>query len=176
MNFDDFFNSYVQNGMLPDVSREIAAARSGEDGANFLCALGLLTYTEAMGRHVPGVKRGSRNAFETFFGRLGPRYAALISAGDDPYDYYRNGMVHSYLTKGPGVVAMLDPNGLAPCGAFKDQHGYHLVIEWYFRDFVVAWARLYKERMGYRHHLIHIWAPDLFPYAGGNLTTNPDLS
>ena len=52
--------------MLPDVSREIVAAQSGENAGNFLCALGLLTYTEVMGRFVPGVKRGSRNAFETF--------------------------------------------------------------------------------------------------------------
>lgn len=162
--------------MLPDVSREIVAAQSGENAGNFLCALGLLTYTEVMGRFVPGVKRGSRNAFETFFRRLGPCYGAMIDAGDDPYDFYRNGMVHTYLTKGAGIVAMTDPRKLAPCGAFKDEHGHHLIIERYFQDFVVASARLFKERLGYRHHLIHIWAAQLFPYANGVKGVNEDLA
>ncbi len=65
------FNSYVYNGMLPDLGREISMAERGEGGGNFLCALGLLTYTEVMGGWVPGVKRGSRNRFEAFFRRLG---------------------------------------------------------------------------------------------------------
>ena len=176
VDFEYFFDSYVQHGMLPDIGRELGAAGSGEDAANFLCALGLLTYTEVMGRYVPGAKRGSRNAFDAFFRRLGPCYAAMLDAGDDPYDFFRNGMVHTYVSKGAGIVAMLDPNKLAPCGAFKDANGHHLVIEHYFRDFVIASARLYKERVGHRHPLIHIWAPDQFPYAEGSKLTNPDLA
>jgi hypothetical protein len=177
VDFATFFDSYVQRGMLPDISREIASAQQGEDAANLLCALGLLTYTEVMGYHVPGVKRGGRAAFDAFFRRLGSEYASMLDHGENPYDFFRSGMVHAYVPKKPGMVAMLDSKRIAHCGAFKDPNGdYHLVIERYFRDFVVASARLYKERVGSRHPLIHLWAPDLFPYSGGASTVNPDLS
>jgi hypothetical protein len=177
-DFEYFFNSYVQDMMLPDVSREIAAAQRDENAGNFLSALGLLCYTEVMGRWVPNVQRGSRNAFDTFFKRLGPCYEQFIASGENPYDFYRNGMAHTYITKGSAVISMLEgQQHPAPCGVFKDTYGYyHLVVQRYFRDFVVACARLYKERLGHRHHLIHIWAPDLFPYAGGLKTTNADLA
>lgn len=71
-------------------------------------------------------------------------------------------MVHTYLTKARGVVAMLE-GGLVPCGAFRDEDGYHLVIQRYFYDFVLACARLHEERLGFRHPSIHTWAPHLFP-------------
>ncbi len=84
-------------------------------------------------------------------------------------------MVHTYLTRARGMIAMFEGDPV-PCGAFRDENGYHLVIQRYFRDFVVACARLHKERLGYRHSLIHMWAPDLFPYASGGPRTNPDLA
>jgi hypothetical protein len=175
--FYDFFDGYVQHGMLPDVGREIGAAEAGQEAANFLCALGLLTYTEAMGRYVPGTRKGSRSAFEACFRRLGPSYAAMLDAGDDPYDNFRNGMVHGYGFKKPGIVTMLDPSNSAPSGAFKDANGtYHLIVQRYFRDFVVASARLYKELTGYRHPNVHVWAADLFPYASGRSDVNSDLA
>ena len=177
MPFSDFFDSYVNNFMLRDVSREIEAARRGEGGGNFLAALGLLTYTEVMGHWVPGVHKGSRNAFEAFFDRLGPCYAKFRASREDPYDFYRNGMVHNYLLKGRGEIAMFDPHGHAPCGVFKDSEGwYGFIVERYFQDFVVACARLYKQREGHRHSLIHMWAPRLFPYAVGGRAVNPDLA
>jgi hypothetical protein len=176
-DFEVFFDSYVHNFMLRDVSREIAAAQRGEDAANFLCALGLLCYTEVMGRWVPGASRGSRNAFEAFFKRLGPSYEQFICSGEDPYDFYRNGMVHTYLAKGRCEVAMLDnPASPVPTGVVVSGGQYAFVVERYFRDFVVASARLYKERLGHRHSLIHIWAPDLFPYASGRRSLNHDLA
>jgi hypothetical protein len=175
--FEIFFHDYVQNMMLPDVSREIAAAQRGDNAGNFLCTLGLLCYTEVMGRWVPGVNRGSRNAFEAFFSRLGPCYAQFLSSGEDPYDFYRNGMVHEYLAKGPATVAMLDnAKNRAPCGVLKHDDHYHVVVERYFQDFVVGCARLYKERVGHRAPLIHIWAPHLFPYANGPKSLNADLA
>jgi hypothetical protein len=174
-DFEIFFDSYVQNMMLPDVSREIAAASRGEPAGNFLTALGLLCYTEVLGSWTPGVKRGSRNAFEAFFKRLGPCYDAFLVSGEDPYDFYRCGMAHEYLAKGTAVVSMMDTRHLAPCGVFVDNGVYHLVVERYFQDFVIACARLFKERVGHRHNLIHIWAPHLFPYAIGPHGVNDDL-
>jgi hypothetical protein len=176
MTFEVFFDSYVHNFMLRDVGREIAAAHRDEDAANFLCALGLLCYTEALGRWVPGVKRGSRNAFEAFFGRLGPSYEKFITAGEDPYDFYRNGMVHAYLAKGRAQIAMLEnPARPVACGVLVDNGYYTFVVERYFQDFVVASARLHIELVGHRHPLVHMHAPHLFPYALGRGGVNEDL-
>jgi hypothetical protein len=52
--FEYFFNSYVQNMMLADVSREIAAAQRDENAGNFLSALGLLCYTSRRLRQPDG--------------------------------------------------------------------------------------------------------------------------
>jgi hypothetical protein len=176
--FGVFFQNYVYGMMLPDVSREIAAARRDENAANLLCALGLLCYTEILGRWVPGVKRGSRNAFETFFRRLGSSYADSLNSGEDPYRLYRNGLVHTFVPEASVVVAMLDSSDEpAPCGVVRDKDGfYHFVIERYFQDFVVAAARLHKEVVGSRHPLVHIYAPHLFPYAQGHPDVNPELA
>lgn len=175
MDFEHFFDHYVVDLMLPDVSREIANASRGENAGNFLCALGLLTYTEVMGGHVHGVGTGSRKRFETFFSRLGPCYKAFLDSGEDPYKFYRCGMVHEYVAKGPCTVAMFDPDRIADCGVGAIGDHYHFVVERYFQDFVLACARLYKERMGHRHSRIHVWAPHLFPYAQGQRGVNEDL-
>lgn len=176
MEFEVFFDSYVHNFMLRDISREIAAAHRGEDAANFLCALGLLCYTEALGMWVPGRKRGSRNAFEAFFKRLGPCYEQFLADGHNAYDLYRNGMVHEYLVKGRGEIAISEnPATPVGCGVVATNGYFGFIIERYFHDFVVACARLYKELVGHRHALIHIWAPHLFPYATGPPGLNEDL-
>ena len=161
--FEVFFDQYVHTFMCRDVSREIAAAERdpAEGGGNFVAALALLTYTEVLGEHVPDVKRGSRNRFEAFFRRLGPTYEAFVES-DDPYENLRNGMVHGYLPKEACVIAMLD-RGNAPSGVFRDGDHLVFVVQRYFRDFVVAASRLHTELCGSRHHLIHVWAPDLLP-------------
>ena len=135
VDFQEFFENYVANMMLADVSREIAAATRGENAGNLLSALGLLSYTEVMGRFVPGVERGSRNAFTAFFRRLGPTCATFLDTpGEDPYDTYRNGIVHTYLAKRPAVIAMLDGDPPAPCGVFRSSEDgrYVFVVQRYF--------------------------------------------
>jgi hypothetical protein len=195
--FEDWFNYYVFGFMLRDVSREIAAAQQNEDAANFLCAIGLLAYTEALGGHVPGVKRGSRNRFEAFFRRLGAEYEAFLEA-HPAYDLFRNGLLHEYRVKKPATIVMLDRQGVATCGvmyetldelrqrdeeafansaeddrdwlelsravnAQRTEGQYYLVVQRYFRDFVVAADLLHRQVAGHRHPLIHIYAPDLLP-------------
>jgi hypothetical protein len=137
----------------------------------------LLCYTEALGKWLPGApRRRSRETFEAFFKRLGPCYEAFIASGENPYDFYRNGMVHEYLAKGTCEIAMLDdPTSPAACGVLVEDGVYAFVVERYYQDFVVAAARLYKELVGRRHPLIHIRAPHLFPYAMGRKGINEDL-
>ncbi len=57
-----------------------------------------------MGHYIPGVQRGSKNAFTAFVRRLGPTYAAFLDIPEDPYDIYRNGIVHTYLAKRPAEI------------------------------------------------------------------------
>ena len=126
----DFFDRYVFGFMCLDIKREIAVAKSGVvvhhgdgsycGGGNFLCALGLLCYTEFMG----GIKLGSfsspsRQLFEAFFHAMGPDYKALdAQLSEQPsirnptkklsaYEVYRCGMVHEYFIKQNGVIFML---------------------------------------------------------------------
>ena len=161
MTFEEFFDAYVVNFMLRDVSRELAMASRGEDAGNFLAALGLLTYTEVMGSFVPGVGTGKRQRFDAFFGRLGPCYAAQLPS--NPYRVYRCGMVHSYLVEGRCEISMFDA-GTARCGLFKGEDGWHhLIVDRYFEDFVVACDRLHRELAGHRHPLIHTYAPNRLP-------------
>lgn len=161
--FEAFFHRYVYELMCPDISREVAAAHHGENASNFLCAIGLLTYTEVMGHFVPGPKRGSRNRFEAFFRRLGPCYAAFLDAGNNAYDLYRNGLVHQYLIKAPAAQIAMTAAGDETCGVGETNGVYYLVVERYFEDFVVACARLHEEVVGHRHSLIHIYAPHRLP-------------
>lgn len=165
MEFEFFFDSYVHGFMLHDVGREIAAVHRGENGSNFLCALGLLCYTEALGKWVPGVDPSKSGAsFAAFFKRLGDSYADYLASGEKPYDFYRNGMVHEYLAKGRCEIAMIDdPQKPAECGVFNDGNHYVFVVERYFQDFAVACARLYIELVGHRPHLSTCTRRTCFP-------------
>ncbi len=77
----DGFFFYVEKFMLADVRREIIQARNGEPAGNFLAALGLLCYTEALGKWMPDAEAGnraSRHNWELFFRELGSGYAELL--------------------------------------------------------------------------------------------------
>lgn len=128
-----FFDDYVFGFMAADVRREISHARAGEPAGNFLCALGLLCYTEILG----GVRRGTlapgngRQNFECFFRELGPAYEQLLDTGADVYTWFRCGMAHEYLIKGSSTVTML--KGVEPAGVAigPDGHRYFCVERYY---------------------------------------------
>src|SRR5437867_4462941 len=46
----DFFREYVYGFMRSDIQKQLDLAQSGKGGANVLAALGLIVYTEALGR------------------------------------------------------------------------------------------------------------------------------
>jgi hypothetical protein len=139
-----FFDDYVRL-VLVDVEREIMSARRGNPAANFLCALGLLAYTEVLG----GVKRGTmarnqgRKNFDSFFVDLGPEYRRIertlsAAGGEGVYGFFRCGLAHQGFFKPPGqTVAMLD--GGVGCGIINAGSGhYTFVVERYYNDFKIA--------------------------------------
>ena len=85
---NDFFEKFVYGFILADIEREIAFAKSGLEiqgynrsysgGSNYLCALGLLCYTEFMGAiYLGAFKKPSRTLFDAFFHLMGPGYKAF---------------------------------------------------------------------------------------------------
>jgi hypothetical protein len=149
--------------MLRDVMREITRARANEPAGNFLAALGLLCYTEAIGEYVPDVGTGSRQRFDAFFVGMGPAYAAYASAAN-PYKTFRCGMAHAYLVSGKCQISMLD--GVAPpqpCGVGLDTATGWLWfnVETYYKDFVRAADALYRHHAGHRHPNAHNWGVQL---------------
>jgi hypothetical protein len=158
---DEFFDQYVFTFIAGDVQREIDLARSGGPAANFVCALGLLCYTEVLG----GVKRGTlgrgqaKKNFDSFFASMGTPYAALLSKVDI-YGVFRCGMAHEYFVKGEATVAML--KGVEPAGIAQDTATgrYYFVVERYFEDFIAAARAL-------RAHLLAQPQPSLPPELAG---------
>lgn len=126
---DEFFEQYVDGFILADIEREIAFAESGlqvegnkrtySGGGNYLCALGLLCYTEFMGAIYLGTfNKSPHQLFNAFFYLMGPNYKAFDEQlGKQPsmrnrknklsvYEVFRCGMAHEYFIKRSGVIFM----------------------------------------------------------------------
>jgi len=98
--------------MCTDIEREIEWARQRKPAGNALCALGLLSYTEAMGYVLPSSRRphgGSRLHFDAFFRELGPGYVKLLDdKAINVYEVFRCGLSHEYFVKQTCTIAMLN--------------------------------------------------------------------
>ena len=169
----EFFETYIFGYMCADIERELNLARIGESAGNFLCALGLLSYTEFMGGlYLRGFRdREAGKRFRAFFDYLGPDYAQF-QIECDVYDVFRCGLVHEYFVKHACTIFMLNgpdpltipgtPPGtpVAPSllvldetieqpvkagiGRTSDER-YFFIVEKYYQDFRSACERLYKE-------------------------------
>jgi hypothetical protein len=179
-----FFDDYVFGFIFSDINREIALAKSGTEipgetrsykgGGNFLCALGLLCYTEFMG----GIYKGSfskskgtdKSRFDALFNLMGPYYQEF-NRQVNVYKVFRCGMAHEYFVKRSCVICMLsDPTvsidfitnkaslHTAPSAytgpvqygiGFLDdeQYKYFFVVEQYFKDFANACRTVYDQLM-----------------------------
>lgn len=151
----------ARNFIYSDIQREIslveATAKDEEKlrelkiipgGGNFLAALGLLCYTEFVGKlkynHL--IKRGKRKGesiasanFNSFFDDLGDDYKKYRLSFTNPnyvYDRFRCGLAHEYFVKEFCQIAMFGnaPTGL---GSLKDGSLY-FVVKKYFDDFIKA--------------------------------------
>lgn len=158
--------------MAEDLTRSIQAA-----DANFLVALGLFCYTEALGLQLlqfrakdPNAKYSPRNCFNTF-ARDYLGYGEVLNNYKDIYGIFRNGLCHEYFIKvekgGQGGVFHYysdeDKESLLNQGvditkgiAFSpDGKSRVFVIEPYLQDFVSALEKLGKEMA------LEDWNPDI---------------
>lgn len=135
-----FFDEYVFGFMRSAID---AAIRGN---ANFLAALGLVSYTEVMGGLVTGnlAKRGeSERNFRAFLPYLGEDYESFKTKGVDIYDTVRCGLVHQYFIKGDATVWM---PASAPCGIVASSQGpTHFIVNVYRDHFFAAAARYRNE-------------------------------
>lgn len=125
-----------------DIEREINLAKQNKDAGNFLCALGLVSYTEFAG----GVARNtfargqSRRNFEHFFNLLGSDYRSF-GQQHDVYEIFRCGLVHEYYAKHNCTIYM--KKGSETIGIGQEDNGsYYFSVETYFEDFKRAFNTL----------------------------------
>lgn len=118
---DLFFTKYVA-WMRRDIEREIEWERQNKDAGNLLCALGLLVYTEVLGRvrrwsddperfYLNGRERPEQNfvaAFDRFdggnYGVWRQEWEARHNGETTIYEVVRSGMVHEYRPKAPSWI------------------------------------------------------------------------
>lgn len=142
MNKADFLQA--KGFIYADIQREINLAKSRKNASNFLCAVGLLCYTEFAG----GLKRGrfargeAAANFNEFFDTLGYRYRNF-RASCDVYDIFRCGLAHEYYVKRDCTIAMLHASKRIGIGK-KRSGEYYFIVEKYFQDFKRAFDKLGK--------------------------------
>jgi hypothetical protein len=152
----EFFREYVYGFMQSDIQKQLDLARKGVGGANVLAALGLLVYTEALGRIriknglAPRIDGGpSAKQFNACFDLMGagyPKWRKSFRArtGQPVYTAFRNGMAHEYFPKVPVEVVMFGRPGrpLPPVAIVTRASGYVFVVEAYLAHFVRAAGRV----------------------------------
>jgi hypothetical protein len=127
------------------MAHDIQAAIDGK--ANFLAALGLLTYTEILGGIILGkLDARPKEKFNAFVPYLGRAYQAAdqraIDAGQKGLWSFRNVMVHSYGLKVEGSIRM-QCSGEGHAGLeYSEAAGWDFCVDRYLKDFLAAIATL----------------------------------
>ena len=146
---DAFFQEYVFGFMFNDIVRAL------NTGTNFLVALGLSVYTEAMCGLVTVHLRDpnwSRRNYEAFLPYLGHPYEKLHDQ-IDLYKRVRCGLVHEYFVKGQSIIAVRFIPRNAP-GIVLEDDTMKLAVEFYFRDFKIGVRKYYNRLMSGDHELL----------------------
>lgn len=119
------------NGMVNDLWRGVQAEQ------NYLVALGLFAYSEALGRMILktiGQNGGGTEAFREFT----EKYVGYTFTDDaewkNVFDKYRNGLAHEFFIKKPGSV-VYNEDGTAPCGITISGTAFEIRIHSYFLHF-----------------------------------------
>lgn len=136
-----FFDEFVFGFMRSDIDVAIRG------NANFLAALGLVTYTEVLGGLVTGNAGKNRHAsknFRAFLPYLGKDYKTFDIKGIDIYDTVRCGLVHQYFIKGDSAIWM---RASSPCGIIASSNGpTHFLVNVY-RDHFFSGATQYRNEL-----------------------------
>ena len=145
----------VRGFIYTDIQREINLAKMSENflgkfllkilikypgGANFMAAMALLCYTEAVGRIITGNGNKPKINFLEFFEKLGPEYKSFKDSYD-VYDIFRCGLAHEYYVKKNCTIYMLSRKVACGVGIDKTKK-YYFVVERYFEDFKEAFDNL----------------------------------
>lgn len=133
-----FFDEYVFGFMRSDIDATIRGK------ANFLAALGLVSYTEVLGGLVTSnlAKRGQSGAnFRAFLPYLGKDYETFETRDIDIYDTVRCGLVHQYFIKGDSTIWM---QASAPRGIVASPQGPTYFFVNIYRDHLFAGAARYR--------------------------------
>lgn len=120
-----------------DIDNSIEKAKS-----NFLCALGLMCYTEYIGgviRNKVDIIRESKNNFNTALYKMGPGYEKfdelLINlTGLDTYTMIRCGLVHNYYAKNFMVISAHTKNKSSLGLGFNQDNTPGIAVKNYARD------------------------------------------
>lgn len=155
---ESYFNEYVFGFMENDIQRELMFARTPHGGGNVLAALGLVVYTEVLGRirtrndpSTPNLKYAAN--FNACFDLMGAGYASWRARFERRerrplYSALRNGLTHEYAPKVPfKVVIFCGPRGEPRVAIARRSRRYIFVVEAYLRDFRTAARRIYVELM-----------------------------
>ncbi len=129
-----FFEEIIFGYMCKDIEEQIERAKllkqhrqreapgdqSRNGGGNYLCALGLLSYTEFMGAiHCNSFQDRSKTLFNDFLYLMGEEYKVFDEKLDNKmsyrrsdrqlsvYEVFRCGLAHEYYLKGNSVIYML---------------------------------------------------------------------
>jgi hypothetical protein len=146
--------------MENDIQRELWFAQTPHGAGNVLAALGLVVYTEALGRirtrnagtSRAGMRGQERTNFNECFDLMGASYRPWRARfekreGRPLYSALRNGLAHEYAPKVPFKVVMFG----TPRVAIVRQRGrYVFVVGAYLRDFRTAARRIYADLMALR--------------------------
>lgn len=134
----DFFNEYIFGFIYHDINAAICGK------ANYLAALGLLAYTEFLGKLVKGGGEGSEQFYEFLHNDMGTEYQKL-KRQVDVYVVFRHGLAHQYfIKKRPSVVVMFN-RPPQPCGIVKIKGQWVFIVEKYYEDFKAGVAKYYNE-------------------------------
>jgi hypothetical protein len=142
--------------MRSDIQKQLDLAKSGKGGANVLAALGLLVYTEALGRIrlknglAPGIDGGpNAKQFNACFDLMGSRYQKWRKnfrkqSGQTVYRAFRTGMAHEYAPKVGVKVVMFGRSGrpLPTVAVVTRGRTYVFVVEAYLAHFMRAARRI----------------------------------
>ena len=139
-----YFDEYIFGFIKTNIQREIDLAHVNDSGGNFLAALGLLCYTEFMGKIVLKGKGSYTKQFKAFFCLMGEDYKQLFDEKEvDVYKIFRCGMANTYFA-GDCDIKMF--NNDYPAGIIiKPEGKYIFIVEKYFEDFMNACEKVYDD-------------------------------
>jgi hypothetical protein len=134
------------NGIINDLHQAV------DHGCNYLAALGMVCWSEFIGREIAearGQRRKSFACFELFVSEY-MRYD-LGGQAHKVYDTFRNGLAHEFAIKGQETavatrIYALDPHERVPGLAYDpDQKRHFFFVEEFLRDFEAGLRRWLTE-------------------------------